>query len=59
MIALISLAWALEAEPSGELRVIETMPSTWPVDIDGRTTDWGPVVDTRVRVGLAVKSRGS
>lgn len=56
MIALLAgvlVAGAVEVEPSGELRVIESMPSTWTVDADGRTTEWGPVLDTRARVGVA------
>ena len=55
MIWLWALALAAEVEPAGELRVIESMPSSWALDTDGRTSEWGPVVDTRVRVGLAVR----
>jgi hypothetical protein len=54
LILWLAVALGAEVDTSGELRVIETMPSTWALDADGRTHGWGPVVDTRVRAGLAV-----
>ena len=58
MIALtgwLALAHAVEVTPSGELRLIESMPSVWALDADGRTAAWGPSLDTRARLGIAAE----
>lgn len=55
MIALlVGLAAGAELEGAAELRAITTIPSAFALDPDGVTADWGPVLDTRLRLGGGV-----
>jgi hypothetical protein len=38
--------------PRAELRLIQTAPDSFPVDPDGRELQWGPALDSRLRLGL-------
>ena len=49
---LLAVAAADEPTFTGDLRVLESLPSSFVLDADGRTAEWGPVVDTRARLGV-------
>lgn len=49
---VLGLALAEGPDANGELRAIETLPGSFPLDVDGRSAAWGPVVDTRARLGM-------
>jgi hypothetical protein len=46
------LSWLALLDPSFDLRLIETMPDTFVLDADGTELQWGPVLDSRARLGL-------
>lgn len=49
------VAAALAADPkgdvTGEARAILTLPADFALDADGRMAEWGPALDTRLRLG--------
>lgn len=58
MIALLASTALAAVTTSGEVRLLGTLPADAPVDNEGTTIGQGPVLDSRLRLGLATELVG-